>query len=51
MCKCTLLEWEPVDLDHIKPIRLGGLHTLENLRFVHQFCNRRRPRFRLRFPK
>jgi len=42
MCECTIAEWEPVDLDHIRPIIMGGLHTLENLRFVHQHCNRKR---------
>lgn len=30
-------------LDHIKPLVVGGTHTMNNVRYIHTLCNLKRP--------
>ena len=41
---CNQALSESRHLDHIKPLCLGGTHTMDNVRYVHPVCNLRRPR-------
>jgi len=31
-----------IEVDHIIPVAMGGSNAKNNLRLVHQYCNRRR---------
>ncbi len=42
ICNTTLKQ--PIHLDHIKPLAVGGNHERGNVRFVHAVCNLRRPK-------
>ena len=35
---------DPIHLDHIIPLNVGGLHTKSNVRYVHAKCNLSRPK-------
>jgi len=41
VCSCKM---EKKSVDHIKPINVGGTHTLDNIRIICLSCNQRRPK-------
>jgi len=45
VCQLCLEPFEKVSeatLDHIQPVSKGGQDKIQNLRLVHEFCNRQR---------
>jgi len=48
ICGCKMTE-EPnhtncKSMDHILPLSLGGLHMINNVRYICRLCNNKRPR-------
>ena len=40
----VLLDEVRVDLDHVRPVAVGGLHSTDNVRFICKRCNQQRPK-------
>ena len=42
LCKCTIYISDEIEVDHINPLAIKGIDSIENLQIVHKFCNRKK---------